>query len=71
MSNTNKELYQEAWNEYHKGSEIDLLLTQLRRHLKQQELIRNAEIAPYGMSCFISIDNVYIPLLIEALEKLK
>lgn len=71
MSNTDKELYEWAWNEYHKGREIDILLGEMSRFLKGWELVRGGALTPIGVSSTISINKAYVPLMIEALENLK
>lgn len=71
MSNTNKELYEWAWDEYYKGREIDILLGEFRRFQSSWELARGGQLAPLGISSTMSINKTYIPLLIEALENLK
>lgn len=71
MSNTNKELYEWAWDQYYKGREIDTLLGEFRRFQSSWELIKGGALAPYGASSTMSINKSYIPLLIEALENLR
>lgn len=74
MSNTNKELYEWAWNEYHKGREIDILLKDMRYYLRSWELVKSGDVhspTTYGFSDSLSINKAYVPLLIEALENLR
>lgn len=74
MSNTNKELYEWAWDQYNKSGKIDMLIEDMERFLKRWEIIKKGEgvsPTPYGVSECISINRAYVPLLIEALENLK
>lgn len=74
MSNTNKELYEWAWDQYYKSGKIDILLRDMNRFLKSWEIIKKGEVhspSTYGFSDSLSINKAYIPLLIEALENLK
>lgn len=72
-SNTNKELYEWAWNEVKRGSEIDRLIFDLKRHLKNRELTLNNpdRCLPYHDRTNMPIHVAYAPLLIEALENLR
>lgn len=72
MSNTNKELYEWAWEQVAKGNQIDSLIFDLRRHLKNRELMKNnLDWLAYHNRTNMSIHIGYAPLLIEALENIR
>lgn len=70
-SNTNKELYEWAWDQYHLGNEIDLLIRQLKRDIQAHNLARQSTQYASCLRRNVSVDVGYAPLLIEALEKLQ
>lgn len=70
-SNTNKELYEWAWDQYYKGNEIDMLIRGLKRDVQAHNLARQSPDYVSGYRRNVSIDIGYAPLLIEALENLR
>lgn len=72
MSNTDKELYEWAWEEISNGDVIDRLVDELERYLKcYKKLQESSEYDAYQSRRTMSIDISYAPLIIEALEKLR